>query len=56
METAPLTRSQRLVSGVIRSSLFAAVDEVNMPDSVTRQLTEIFGSTINFHKNLHKAL
>lgn len=54
METAPLTRSQRLVSGVIRSSLFAAADEVNMPDSVTRQLTEIFASTINFHKNLHK--
>ena len=54
VETAPLQVGQRVVSGVIRSSLFAAADEVNLPDSVTYQLAEIFGSVINFHKSLRK--
>ena len=54
VETAPLQVGQRVASGVIRSSLFAAADEVNLPDSVTYQLADIFGSAINFHKGLRK--
>jgi murein DD-endopeptidase MepM/ murein hydrolase activator NlpD len=54
VETAPLVVSQRLVSGTIYSTLFAATDEAGMPDSVTRQLTEIFDSEIDFHRSLHK--
>ncbi|WP_255984982.1 hypothetical protein, partial [Klebsiella pneumoniae] len=36
-------------SGRIESSLFAAADKAGMPDSVAIQLTEIFGSDIDFH-------
>ncbi len=54
VETAPLQVGQRVASGVIRSSLFAAADEVNLPDSVTYQLADIFGAVINFHKSLRK--
>ncbi|MDO5288806.1 MAG: M23 family metallopeptidase [Pseudomonadota bacterium] len=54
VETAPLVASQRLASGVIRTSLFAATDEAELPDSITRQMTEIFDSEIDFHKALYR--
>lgn len=54
VESAPLTAGQRLVSGTIRSTLFAATDEADMPDSVTQQLTKIFESNVDFHRGLHK--
>jgi murein DD-endopeptidase MepM/ murein hydrolase activator NlpD len=41
-------------SGQIESSLFAAADKSGMPDSVAIQLTEIFGSDIDFHRELRK--
>lgn len=41
-------------SGRIESSLFAAADKAGMPDSVAIQLTEIFGSDIDFHRELQK--
>ncbi|WP_171035299.1 peptidoglycan DD-metalloendopeptidase family protein [Limnobacter alexandrii] len=41
-------------SGRIESSLFAAADKAGMPDSVAIQLTEIFGSDIDFHRELRK--
>jgi murein DD-endopeptidase MepM/ murein hydrolase activator NlpD len=41
-------------SGRIESSLFAAADKADMPDSVAIQLTEIFGSDIDFHRELQK--
>ncbi|MDO5692295.1 MAG: M23 family metallopeptidase [Pseudomonadota bacterium] len=54
VETAPLMASQRIASGVIRGTLYAATDEVRLPDSVTKQLTEIFGSDVDFHRGLHR--
>lgn len=54
VETAPLVATQRLASGVIRSTLFAATDEARLPDTVTRQLTEIFESTVDFRRGLRK--
>lgn len=54
VESAPLTASSRLASGTIRSSLFAATDESNIPDSVAVQLAEIFASDIDFHRSLRK--
>jgi murein DD-endopeptidase MepM/ murein hydrolase activator NlpD len=54
LETAPLTSSTRLASGVIRSSLFAATDEARVPDSVTQQMIELFGGDIDFHRALRK--
>ncbi len=41
-------------SGLIESSLFAAADKAGLPDSVAIQLTEIFSSDIDFHRELRK--
>jgi len=54
IETAPLTASQRLASGVIRSSLYAATDDIRLPDAVTKQIIDIFDSSVDFHRGLHK--
>lgn len=54
VETAPLVASQRLTSGVIRGTLYAATDEANLPDTVTKQLTEIFESNVDFHRGLRR--
>lgn len=54
VETAPLVASQRLASGVIRTSLFAATDEANVPDGVARQFVDIFESSIDFRRGLHR--
>ena len=54
IETAPLLTGQRLASGTIRGTLYAATDEANLPDSVTRQLTEIFQSNVDFHRGLRR--
>lgn len=54
LEGGELTASARLASGTIRSSLFAATDAVNLPDSVAVQLAEIFASDIDFRRDLRK--
>jgi murein DD-endopeptidase MepM/ murein hydrolase activator NlpD len=54
MEQGELTASARLATGSIRSSLFAATDAVNLPDSVAVQLAEIFASDIDFRRDLRK--
>lgn len=41
-------------SGVIQSSLFAATDKADLPDSVSAQLVEIFGTQIDFHRDLQR--
>ena len=53
-ETAPMSVSNRLASGVIESSLFAATDEAKIPDTVATQLAEIFSSSIDFHRALRR--
>lgn len=42
------------VAGEIRSSLFAATDALNIPDTVAMQLVELFSTEIDFHKDLRK--
>jgi murein DD-endopeptidase MepM/ murein hydrolase activator NlpD len=54
IEIAPLSASNRLASGVIESSLFAATDDAKIPDTVATQLAEIFSSNIDFHRSLRK--
>ena len=54
VESAELIATSKLSSGVIRSSLFAATDEVNLPDSVAIQLAEIFSSDIDFRRDLRQ--
>ena len=41
-------------SGVINSSLFAAVDNAGVPESVALQIVEILSSDIDFHRDLRK--
>lgn len=50
IEAAPLVPSLRVGSGTIRSSLFAAVDEAGIPDAITSQLVDIYGSDVDFHR------
>ncbi len=38
----------------IRSSLFGATDDAGLPDSVATGLAEIFGSEIDFHRDLRR--
>ena len=49
-----LTVTSRVSSGVISSSLFAATDSVNLPDSVAIQLAEMFASDIDFRRDLRQ--
>ena len=41
-------------TGEITSNLFAATDEVGLPDPAANQLSEIFGGDIDFHRDLRK--
>ncbi len=54
LESAPLSASTRIASGVIRSSLFAATDDARIPDAVATQVAEIFSGDIDFHRALRK--
>ena len=54
IETAPLVATQRLASGTIRSTLFAATDEAGIPDSVARQLVDVFESSVDFRRGLRR--
>jgi murein DD-endopeptidase MepM/ murein hydrolase activator NlpD len=54
LETAALATQIRLGSGTIRSSLFAATDEANIPDAIATQLAEVFATDIDFHRELRK--
>jgi murein DD-endopeptidase MepM/ murein hydrolase activator NlpD len=50
----PYGTQMRLSSGTIRSTLFAATDESGLPDGVAGQLTEIFSTDIDFHRQLRQ--
>lgn len=52
----PLAVENRVLmrSGKVKSSLFAATDAANVPDAVATQLAEVFGSEIDFHRELAK--
>ena len=54
LETGDLVASTKLASGTIRSSLFAATDAANLPDSVAGQVAEIFSSDIDFRRDLRQ--
>ena len=54
IQTAAYGTQSRLASGTIRNTLFAATDEAGLPDEVAAQLSEIFSTDIDFHRELHK--
>lgn len=41
-------------SNDIRTSLYAAADEVALPDAVTMQLTDLFSGDVDFYHDLHR--
>jgi murein DD-endopeptidase MepM/ murein hydrolase activator NlpD len=53
-DSAPLKAAVRLSGGLIQSSLFAATDDANIPDSIAMQVAEIFAGDIDFHRSLRK--
>ena len=54
VETAPLVATSRLGGGIIRSSLFGAVDDARIPDDIAVQMADLFGGRIDFHRGLRK--
>jgi murein DD-endopeptidase MepM/ murein hydrolase activator NlpD len=53
-ETLPLDKRLIFKSGRITSSLFAATDSADIPDSIATQLAKLFATEIDFHHDLHK--
>lgn len=53
-QPAELEQRTQMQSGVIRSSLFAATDAVNLSDAVAIQIADIFSTDIDFHRDLRK--
>lgn len=53
-ETAEMTRQVAVRSGEIRSSLFQATDDADVPDGVAVQIAEIFGGEIDFTRDLRR--
>lgn len=41
-------------SGEIKSSLFAATDAVNLPDTIAMQMADMFSTEVDFHQDLRK--
>jgi murein DD-endopeptidase MepM/ murein hydrolase activator NlpD len=54
VQTVAYGSQPRLASGTIRNTLFAATDEAGLPDEVAAQLSEIFSTDIDFHRELRK--
>jgi murein DD-endopeptidase MepM/ murein hydrolase activator NlpD len=53
-QRAPVVTLTEIKSAVIRSSLFAATDEAGIPDAVAIQVADIFGSDVDFHRELRQ--
>ncbi len=54
IETVPLGTATRLASGTVRTSLFAATDDANLPDPIATQMAEMFSTDVDFHRELRK--
>lgn len=50
----PTERRVELRSGEIRSSLFAATDDADLPDGMATQIAEIFSGDIDFYRDLRR--
>lgn len=53
-ENVAQTRQIAMRTGTIRSSLFQATDEADVPDSVATQIAEILGGDIDFNRDLRR--
>ncbi len=52
--TLSLETQTQMKSGEIQFSLFGATDEAGVPDGIAMQMIELFGSDIDFHRDLRK--
>lgn len=53
-QPAQLETRTLMKSGEIRSSLFAATDAANLPDTVAIQIADVFSTDIDFHRDLRR--
>lgn len=53
-DSLPLSMQTRLISGRIQSSLFAATDALDVPDSIAIAVAELFATEIDFRRDLRK--
>ncbi len=53
-EPMAVERRTFMKSGMIETSLFAAMDAAGLPDTSAVQLADIFGSEIDFHRDLRR--
>lgn len=53
-QPAALENRVEMKSATIRSSLFGATDDANIPDAIATQLADIFSSDIDFHLDLRR--
>ena len=51
---APVEVRWEAATGEIQSSLFAAADAINLPDTVTLQIADVFGGGIDFYHDLRR--
>lgn len=51
---ANVVRSVAMRSAEVRTSLFAAIDSAGIPDQVAEQVAEIFGSQIDFYRQVRR--
>jgi murein DD-endopeptidase MepM/ murein hydrolase activator NlpD len=54
VETVPLGTTTRLATGIVRTSLFAATDDANLPDPIATQMAAMFSTDVDFHRELRK--
>lgn len=54
LTTAQLQTQTVMKSGVIRNSLFGAMDAAGVPDAIATQMAELFSTDIDFHQDLRK--
>jgi len=53
-QTAAFETRQVMKASVIRSSLFAAADAADIPDSIAMQLADVFAGDIDFYRDLRR--
>ncbi len=53
-EQTRLASQMAMANGYIRTNLFAAADEARVPDAVVMQMADIFGSDIDFRRDLRR--
>ncbi|MFA7300129.1 MAG: M23 family metallopeptidase [Sideroxydans sp.] len=53
-QPAPAEHRVFVQTGEISSSLYAATDEADLPDTVANQLVEVFGGDIDFHRDIRR--